>query len=173
MLTIADEVMTGFGKTGKNFASEYMTYQPDIMCLSKSLTAGVAPMAVTSCTQEVYNAFYDDDLKKGLFHGHTYSANPLTCVAAIAGIDLLLTDEIQSSMNRIHKKHLEFEQRINKHPKVKVTRCKGVIFALELNVEMKRYGKLRDRLFDYYMDKGVFLRTFRKYHLYTSSFCDF
>lgn len=158
ILSIADEVMTGFGKTGKNFASEYMNHQPDIICLSKSLTAGVAPMAITSCTQEVYEAFYDDDIKKGLFHGHTYSANPLTCAAAIAGIELLLTDEIQSSIRRIHQNHLEFEDRIKKNEKVKVTRVLGVIFALELNVEMARYGTLRDRLFNYYMANGVFLR---------------
>ena len=78
VLCIADEVMTGFGKTGKNFASEYLKNSPDILCLSKSLTGGLVPMALTSCTQAVYDAFYDDALGKGFFHGHTYSANPLS-----------------------------------------------------------------------------------------------
>ena len=158
VLLIADEVMTGFGKTGKNFASEYMATQPDIICLSKSLTAGVAPMAITSCTKKVYDSFYDDDLKKGFFHGHTYSANPLTCTAAIAGIDLLQSDEIQKQIANINSKHLVFENRIKNHNKVKSTRVLGVIFALDLDVKMKRYGKLRDKLYQFFMQNGVFLR---------------
>ena len=158
VLAIADEVMTGFGKTGKNFASEYMSNQPDIICMSKSLTAGVAPMALTSCTQKVYDAFYDDDITKGLFHGHTYSANPLACTAAIAGIDLLKSEEIQTRISEIHEKHLAFEKHIKNHKKVKTTRCLGVIIALDLEVEMDRYGSLRDKLFKYFMDEGAFLR---------------
>lgn len=158
VITIADEVMTGFGKTGKNFASEYMETQPDVICLSKSLTAGIAPMGLTCCSQKVYDAFYHDEIGKGFFHGHTYSANPLACSAAIAGIELLASEEIQNAIDRIHKRHLQFEQQIKKHPKVKSTRVKGVIFALDLDVEMDRYGNLRDRLYKFFMEKGVFLR---------------
>jgi adenosylmethionine-8-amino-7-oxononanoate aminotransferase len=158
VLTIADEVMTGFGKTGKNFASEYMHTQPDVICLSKSLTAGVAPMALTCCSQQVYDAFYDDEISKGFFHGHTYSANPLACTAAIAGLDLLTSEEIQNNIKRIHKRHLEFEQRIKSHKKVKQTRVTGVIFALDLDIKMDRYGNLRDQLYAFFMEKGVFLR---------------
>lgn len=158
VLTIADEVMTGFGKTGKNFASEYMFTQPDLICLSKSLTAGIAPMALTCCSQKVYDAFYDDQMSKGFFHGHTYSANPLACTAAIAGIDLLRSDEMQNNIQRIHKRHLQFEQRIKSHPKVKQTRVLGVILALDLNIKMERYGSLRDQLYSFFMEKGVFLR---------------
>ena len=108
VIAIADEVMTGFGKTAKNFASEYMLHQPDIMCMSKSLTAGIAPMALTSCTQKIYEAFCDDNITKGFFHGHTYSANPLACTAAIAGIDLLVSDEIQDRILEISTRHLDF-----------------------------------------------------------------
>ena len=158
VLTIADEVMTGFGKTGLNFASEYMEAKPDLICLSKSLTAGVAPMALTCCSQEVYDAFYDDEISKGFFHGHTYSANPLACTAAIAGIDLLCSEEIQNNIQRINKRHLKFEQYIRTNPKVKATRVRGVIFALDLNVEMDRYGKLRDQLYAFFMKEGVVLR---------------
>jgi len=158
VLAIADEVMTGFGKTGKNFASEYLINQPAIICMSKSLTAGVAPMAITSCSLPVYEAFYDDELKKGLFHGHTYSANPLACTAAIAGIDLLLSKQIQQQITHISEKHKAFETRIKNHPKVKTTRSLGVIFALDLDLTINRYGKFRDKLFQFFMDKGVFLR---------------
>ena len=158
VLTIADEVMTGFGKTGRNFASDYMESKPDLICLSKSLTAGVAPMALTCCSREVFDAFYDDEIGKGFFHGHTYSANPLACTAAIAGIELLCSDEIQNNIKRINKRHLEFEQYIKNNSKVKSTRVRGVIFALDLNVEMDRYGTLRDQLYAFFMHQGVVLR---------------
>ena len=158
VLTIADEVMTGFGKTGRNFASEFLEIQPDIMCLSKSLTAGVAPMALTTCTEKVYRAFYDDEISKGFFHGHTYSANPLACTAALAGIELLTSEEIQESIQRINQRHLEFERRIDGHEKVSGTRVTGVILAMDINVKMDRYGTLRDKLYQFFMRHGVFLR---------------
>lgn len=158
VLAIADEVMTGFGKTGKNFASEHMQTRPDIICLSKALTAGLLPMAITSCTQKVYNAFYSDEIAKGLFHGHTYTANPLACSAALAGIELLLSDEIQDSIQRIIQLHERFDIEIKHHPRVATTRQCGVIYALDLNVKMERYGSLRDKLFKHFMDNGVFLR---------------
>ena len=101
VVCIADEVMTGFGKTGPYFASHAVATKPDIMCLSKALTAGLLPMGLTTCSQEIYDAFYDDDLAKGFFHGHTYSANPLACAAAIAGIELLTSDKIQQSICHI------------------------------------------------------------------------
>ncbi len=158
VISIADEVMTGFGKTGKNFASEYMKNQPDIICLSKALTAGLAPMAITSCSQKVYDAFYSDDIAKGFFHGHTYSANPLACTAALAGIELLQSNEIQDNVKRIIKAHQNFNEHIKDHPKVDSTRQLGVIYAIDLKVEMDRYGSLRDRLFNFFLEHGVFLR---------------
>lgn len=158
VLTVADEVMTGFGKTGKNFASDYMTTKPDMICLAKSLTGGIAPMAITSCTRNIFDSFYDQDIKKGFFHGHTYSANPLTCTAAIAGIDLLQTQEIKDQISEINKFHLEFEKKMKRHIKVRSTRVLGVIFALDLDIKMDRYGKKRDKLFNYFMNNGVFLR---------------
>jgi len=158
IVTVADEVMTGFGKTGKNFASDYMDTKPDIMCLSKALTAGLMPMAITSCSQEIYDAFYSDDIGKGLFHGHTYSANPLACTAALAGIELLQTDEIQNNIQHVKASHERFNLRIKHHPKVKSTRQLGVIYALDLKTEISRYGNLRDKLFLFFLDKGVFLR---------------
>ena len=158
VLTIADEVMTGFGKTGTYFASDQMEVKPDIICLSKALTAGLLPMAITSCTQKVYDAFYSDELAKGLFHGHTYTANPLACAAALAGIELLQSDEIQNNIKRIIKSHEQFDREIKDHPKVASTRQKGIIFALDLNVKMQRYGNLRDQLFKHFMNDGVFLR---------------
>tara|TARA_B100000809_G_scaffold252838_2_gene288037 strand:- start:19842 stop:21107 length:1266 start_codon:yes stop_codon:yes gene_type:complete len=158
VLCIADEVMTGFGKTGRNFASDYLQNSPDIMCLSKSLTGGIVPMALTTCTQKVYDAFYDNEIGKGFFHGHTYSANPLGCTAISAGIDLLTSEEMQKNIVRIEKQHQLFNEKIQNHAKVKSTRQIGVIFALDLNIKMDRYGDLRDKLFQFFMKNGVCLR---------------
>ncbi len=158
VLTVADEVMTGFGKTGKHFASDYLETKPDIICLSKALTAGLVPMGLTTCTQEVYQAFYSDDITKGLFHGHTYTANPLACTAALAAVELLQTEEIQENIQNIIQWHKAFDAEIKHHPKVAHTRQLGVIYALDLDIKMERYGNLRDKLFKHFMDEGVFLR---------------
>ena len=158
ILTIADEVMTGFGKTGRYFASDYMETKPDIICLSKALTAGLIPMAITSCTQAIYNAFLSNEMAKGFFHCHTYSANPIACATAIAGIELLTSTEIQANIKRITAAHKHFALHIAGHPKVKSIRHLGVIFALDLKTKTERYGALRDMLLKFFMDRGVFLR---------------
>lgn len=158
IITIADEVMTGFGKTGKNFASEHMSELPDIMCLSKSLTGGLVPMAITSCNENIYKAFLSSKMEKGFFHGHTYSANPTSCTAALASLELLKSDEIQMNIKMITASHQQFNAKIKDHPKVKNTRQQGIIFALDLNVETARYGDLRYKLYDFFMDKGIYLR---------------
>lgn len=158
IILVADEVMTGFGKTGKNFASDYLEVKPDIICLSKALTAGLLPMGVTSCTQKVFDAFYSNDLSKGLFHGHTYTANPPACAAALAGIELLTSKEMQENIERIIRSHREFGKKIASHPKVTNLRQLGVIFAFELGVEMERYGNIRNLLFQHFLEQGVYLR---------------
>lgn len=158
VLTIADEVMTGFGKTGTLFASDQVTVKPDIICLSKALTAGLLPMAITSCTEEVYQAFYDDAVHRGFFHGHTYTANPLACTAALSALRLLHSPEMQSNIERITRRHREFDQVIRSHPKVNSTRQTGIIYALDLKAQNERYGTLRDRLYSFFMGQGVFLR---------------
>ena len=158
IITVADEVMTGFGKTGTYFASDHLENKPDIICLSKALTGGLLPMAITSCSQSIYDAFYSDDMSKGLFHGHTYSGNPLSCAAALAGIELLKSDVIQNNIKLIISSHEHFGKHIEKHPKVASVRQTGIIFALDLDVKMERYGNLRDKLFQFFMNNGVFLR---------------
>ncbi|RUT69730.1 adenosylmethionine--8-amino-7-oxononanoate transaminase [Flavobacterium cupreum] len=160
VLTIADEVMTGFGKTGKTFAMDYVAEQPDMICLSKALTGGTIPMAITTFTQDVFDAFYDDDINKALFHGHTFTANPTGCAAALASIDLLQTEEMQNNIQRIHERHLSFQQKIEKHPKVVTARTLGVIFAVEIKSDAAEsyYGSMRTKLYNFFIDKGVILR---------------
>lgn len=160
VLTIADEVMTGFGKTGKTFASDYLTEQPDMMCLSKALTGGTIPMAITTFTQEIFDAFYDEDINKALFHGHTFTANPTGCAAALASLELLQTPAMQANIERVNANHLTFEKRLQSHPKVVTTRVLGVIFALEIKTESAAsyYGNLRNKLYNFFIENGVILR---------------
>lgn len=158
ILTIADEVMTGFGKTGEYFASNYIETKPDIICLSKALTGGLVPMAITSCTEDIYDAFLSNEMAKGFFHCHTYSANPIACSAALATIELLTSKETQENIKRISTSHQQFSERIKAHPKVKSTRSIGVIFALDIDTDVPRYGDLRDKLLKFFMSNGVFLR---------------
>ena len=160
VFTIADEVMTGFGKTGKTFASDYLVNKPDMMCLSKALTGGTIPMAITTFTQEIFQGFYDDDTNKALFHGHTFTANPTGCAAALASITLLQTDDMQHNIARINLSHLAFEQKIKAHPKVKTTRVLGVIFALEIKTETLEsyYGTMRNKLYNFFIENSIIIR---------------
>lgn len=160
VFTIADEVMTGFGKTGRNFACNYLQELPDMMCLSKALTGGAIPMAITSFTQEIFNGFYDEDVNKALFHGHTFTANPTGCAAALASLKLLETDEMQHNIARINSSHLSFKKRVEQHPKVVATRVLGVIFALEIKTESAAsyYGSLRNKLYNFFIENGIILR---------------
>ncbi|ANH59325.1 adenosylmethionine--8-amino-7-oxononanoate transaminase [Dokdonia donghaensis] len=158
VLTIADEIMTGFGKTGTVFACDQLDNKPDIMCLSKALTAGMFPLSITSCTQEIFEGFLSEEVHKGFFHAHTFSAHPVGCAAAIAGIEVLQTQEITQSRERINAAHRAFVQRVKAHHKVNNVRVKGVIIAIDLTIEMARYGNLRDELYQFFMQRGVALR---------------
>lgn len=160
VLTIADEVMTGFGKTGKTFACDYLTEKPDMMCLSKALTGGTIPMAITTFTQEIFDAFYDEDINKALFHGHTFTANPTGCAAALASLELLKTPEMQDNLVRVNANHLVFQERINSHPKVTTTRVLGTIFALEIKKQNEEsyYGTMRTKLYNFFIENGIILR---------------
>ena len=162
VICIADEVMTGFGKTGKHFASDYLSVKPDVMCLSKALSAGMVGMGITTCTKKIYKAFYADEVSKGLFHGHTYTGNPLACAAAIAGLELLQTQQIQESIKNIMSLNQIFADKMRKHECVKEIRQIGIILAMDLDIEMERYGNARDEMYRYFMSKGVFLRPLGK-----------
>lgn len=158
VLCVADEIMTGFGKTGKNFACDYLDHQPDIICLSKALTAGMFPLSITSCTQDIFDAFLSDDVAKGFFHAHTYSAHPIGCAAALAGLDLLQSAQLLERRVDIQKQHRAFVRNVHVHPKVQNARSLGVILAIDLKLNTDRYGKLRDRLYAFFMQRGINLR---------------
>jgi adenosylmethionine---8-amino-7-oxononanoate aminotransferase len=132
VICIADEVMTGFGRTGKLFASEYVDTKPDIICLSKGLTGGMMALGATACTQEIYDAFLSDDRSKTFFHGHSYTANPIACAAANASLDLLLRDECLQNIQRIAEQHATFAERLRNISSVKNIRQCGTIIAFEI-----------------------------------------
>jgi adenosylmethionine-8-amino-7-oxononanoate aminotransferase len=102
-LLIADEVLTGFGRTGRMFACEHAGITPDIVCLSKGLTAGYMPLGATVATQAVYDAFVSDDRAKTFFHGHSYTANPLACAVAIASLQLFEEEGTLERVARIER----------------------------------------------------------------------
>ena len=91
---IADEIAVGFGRTGKMFAHQHAKITPDFVCLSKGLTGGYLPMSVTLTSDEIYNAFYDDDIKKGFLHSHSYTGNPLACSAALGTLSIFESDNV-------------------------------------------------------------------------------
>lgn len=160
VLMIQDEVFTGFGRTGKNFAADYLTAQPDLMCFSKGLTGGTMPLGVTTCTSQLYEAFLSKDKMKTLFHGHSFTANPLSCTAALASIELLAQEDTQEKIKRICTRHEEFAALIMAHSKVKDVRQTGTILAIEWETESgtSYFSELRNQLYDYFLEKGILMR---------------
>lgn len=132
ILLIADEIMTGFGRTGPNFAMEQVNTPPDMITLSKGLTGGTMAMGISTCTQEIYDAFLSQDKLKTLFHGHSYTANPLTCAVALASLELFLQPESLANRERINTRHRQFAVELAYHDDVRNVRTLGTILAFEI-----------------------------------------
>jgi adenosylmethionine-8-amino-7-oxononanoate aminotransferase len=156
-LLIADEVLTGFGRTGELFASRRAGIQPDLMALSKGLTGGFLPMGVTLASEALFQGFVDPDPTRTLYHGHSFTANPLGCAAALASLDLLEGfPERHRGMEARHRPHLE---RLAVHPGVRQPRLLGGIAAFDLVVESPGYlNPAGKRLQALVRHEGVFLR---------------
>lgn len=133
ILCIADEVLTGFGRTGRLFAGEYLTQKADIICLSKGLTGGTMALGVTAATERLFEAFLSDDRRKTLFHGHSFTANPLACTAALASLDLLLEPECMHRIRHLTARHINFLKTLRTFPIVRNARSLGTVLAFELN----------------------------------------
>ncbi len=160
VLTIADEVFTGFGRTGKLFASNYMQEQPDIMCLSKGLTGGFMALGITAVNDKVYNAFYSDDKSKTFLHGHSYTGNPIACSAANGALDLFEEEHTWENIARISEKQAEFSAKMNEHNLVNEARNLGTILAIELKTnEASSYFNDKGKdAYKFFLSKGVLLR---------------
>lgn len=160
ILMIQDEVFTGFGRTGKLFAANYLSQKPDIMCFSKGLTGGTMPMGITTSSNEIFESFLSDDKYKTLFHGHSFTANPLACTAALASMELLLNEETLNNIYSLTEAHLNFSKILQRHPKVENVRQTGTILAWEIkNDEQTSYfndiGKL---LYQEFLERGIIMR---------------
>jgi adenosylmethionine-8-amino-7-oxononanoate aminotransferase len=160
IICIADEVMTGFGRTGKNFATEHLQHKADIICVSKGITGGFLPLGITACTHQIFDAFYADDNSKTFYHGHSYTGNPLSCAAANASISLLLDEKCQASIQRITASHQTFQRTISDHSFVKNIRQQGTILAFDLNTpeHTSYFNPIKKEAYHFYLEKGVLLR---------------
>jgi adenosylmethionine---8-amino-7-oxononanoate aminotransferase len=138
---IADEIMTGFGRTGTMFACEHAGIAPDLLCLSKGITGGYLPLSVVLTSDEIYNAFYDDDLSRGFLHSHSYSGNALACSAALAVLDLFREGDVLE-VNRVSASKLDVLARpIAEHPKVKSFRKLGMIWAFDVDTPRTDFSR--------------------------------
>lgn len=132
ILCIADEVMTGFSRTGKLFAIHHLVSKPDIVCLSKALTGGILPMGLTICNLPIWEAYNTSDLYKTFFHGHSFTANPLACACANTSLDLLLSADYCHYLADIEASNNEFKFLIEQKGYPVITRACGPILAFEL-----------------------------------------
>lgn len=165
VLCIADEVMTGFYRTGKALAIHHLEHQPDIICLSKGITGGSMALGATVCTEAIFNAFYTEDKLKALYHGHSYTANPLACALANASLDLCLQPGFQASIDRIADKHHQFAAKLTSYGTgseavlTNLRQC-GNVLAFDIKAAEKTgyFNSMRDRLYQYFIDRDILLR---------------
>ena len=159
IICIADEVMTGFGRTGKVLASDYLKNQPDIFCLSKGITGGFLPMGVTSVSNEIVEAFDSTDYQKTFFHGHSYTANPLACAAAVESMKILNKPSCKKQIAMISEKHLGFIESFDPPDTVSEVRSIGTILRIELKVDDPGYVSLiKEKIYDYFLAQDILLR---------------
>jgi adenosylmethionine-8-amino-7-oxononanoate aminotransferase len=164
IICIADEVLTGFYRTGKFFAGDYMKTKADIICLSKALTGGTMALGVTACTQKIYDAFVSDDKTKTLFHGHSFTGNALACAAALASFELIQKPECLKNIENIVEHHKKFFKKLMKFQMknyVKNVRQLGTIIAFEMcTSENDNYlNSVSNDFTPFCMKHGVYLRS--------------
>lgn len=132
-LLIADEVATGFGRTGKMFACDHERITPDLLCVSKGLTGGYLPLAATLVTQPIYEAFLGPiDSGRTFYHGHTFTGNPLACAAALANLDIFESDRTLERLGEKIARLAEHLTRLARHPHVGDVRQWGMIAGVEI-----------------------------------------
>jgi len=155
VLLIADEIMTGFGRTGTMFACEQAAIAPDLLCLSKGITGGYLPLSCVLSTDEVYAAFYDDDVARGFLHSHSYTGNPLACRAACAVLDLFEHQSVVAANERKAARFFPIAEPLAHHRNVRAFRHLGMIWAFEVR---SREPAFAARAFEMALARGVLLR---------------
>ena len=158
-ICIADEVMTGFYRTGKLFASEYSDQTPDIICLSKGLTGGTMALGVTACAHKIYDAFLSDDKRKTFFHGHSFTANPLACAVANASLELLENAETILTVEKIGAFNQKAKTELENYSVVQNCRTLGTILAFEINKGKNEYlNSISNEVTSFALKNNVYLR---------------
>jgi adenosylmethionine-8-amino-7-oxononanoate aminotransferase len=133
VLLIADEVATGFGRTGRMFACEHESVSPDLMCVAKGITGGYLPLAATFTTREIFDAFLGDPSEgRTFYHGHTYTGNPLACAAALASLDLFERNDLVQQVSKKAESLAQMLGALHAHPHVGDIRQKGFMVGIEL-----------------------------------------
>jgi adenosylmethionine---8-amino-7-oxononanoate aminotransferase len=159
VLLIADEVMTGLGRTGSLFASEKMNIFPDIICLSKGLAGGFLPLGLCAIKEEIYEKFLSNDLAKALLHGHTFTGNPIACSAALASLELLLSPACTQQRKTIENAHQNFVKQVFPHPKLKRCEYLGTILVVEyLDKNGSYFSSLKERLVQLFLKRQIIIR---------------
>ncbi len=159
ILLIFDEVAVGFGRLGDMFASTKSGCEPDIICLSKGLTAGYLPMATTVCTEEIYNNFLSQQVNKTLLHGHTFTANPLACAVANKSLELFEEELTLKKIARIEQKHLDFLNVLVRSNSVCKLRQIGSIMAFDIKSKEDYYkNPLSEKLRFLFLSQGFNIR---------------
>lgn len=159
LLLIADEVMTGFGRTGRMFACEHGPVEPDLMCLSKGLTAGYLPMAITAASERVYEAFLSDDRRRTFFHGHSFTANPLGCAVALAGLDVFDSEGVLDRIEEIASAMRARLQSFVGRDYVRDVRHIGGVGIIELETGGQGYlAEIGPRMAKAFLDRDLLLR---------------
>lgn len=160
VICIADEVMTGFGRTGKLFASDFLKNKPDIICMSKGITGGAMALGATSCTKEVVSAYESPELIKTFLHGHSFTANPIACAASNASFSLLMTEQCQSNIQRISSQHKAFVKKHSDKTIIRDIRSLGTILALEFETDhdSSYFSEMRNKLYPFFIERNILLR---------------
>ena len=155
---IADEVLTGFGRTGPFFACEHAAVSPDLMCLSKGITGGFLPLGATLATDALFESFVSADRSKTLFHGHSYTANPIACAAGLASLSLC-DDACAERRRAIGRSHRAAASRLESLPGVSNVRVLGTVLAMELTSKDAGYLSTVGPAFARFsLERGVLLR---------------
>jgi adenosylmethionine-8-amino-7-oxononanoate aminotransferase len=158
VLLIADEVATGFGRTGPLWACDRAGISPDLMCLSKGVTGGFMPLGVTAAREEIFQAFASGDRRHTFFHGHSFTGNPLACAAARASLALLLDDGCARRRMEIERAHRDALGRLSSHPMVRAPRVLGTVAAFEIDAGAGYLDPVGRELAAFARREGVLLR---------------
>lgn len=160
VLIIFDEVMTGFGRTGTFFALDQCNENPDLVMLSKGLTAGVLPLGLTVTSEEIFNSFLSEKTERGFLHGHSYTGNPIACAVANASLDIFEQEGTIEKIERLKEANNEALRLISQEPNVLNLRVCGTILAFEVNTadRVGYFSGIRDKAYQYALERGILLR---------------